>query len=184
MPSEAQFTQAYPDCPYPGLWTSPDQEASELEVGEFMFGLVRLLKPRLVLETGCYLGHTTVQLARAIKQNKIGSLHVCDLSEEKCQLVRQKLLAEQLPGNVHQCSGLELVQQFDYVNLAFIDTDDNQTRFQEARALRLAPNAFVALHDARRRVADQIQVRLGWHQMFFPTPRGLSLYAARPRKNS
>ena len=184
MPSEATFTQAYPDCPYPGLWTSPDKEASELEVGEFMFGLVRLLKPRLVLETGCYLGHTTVQLARALKQNKVGSLHVCDLSEEKCDLVRQKLLDEQLPGNVHQCSGLDLVRQFDYVNLAFIDTDDNQTRFNEARALRLAPQAFVALHDARRRVADMLQLRFGWTQLFFPTPRGLSLYAARPHKTS
>lgn len=179
MPAESTYTTPTPDCPYPGLWTAPDAQASELEVGEFMFGLVRLLKPKLVLETGCYLGHTTVQLARAMKLNQLGHLHVCDLAEDKCQLVRDKLLQADLPGVVHQCSGLELVQKFDYVNLAFIDTDDDKTRFGEIQALRLAPQAFVALHDARRKVATITQLRMGWPQLFFPTPRGLSLYAAR-----
>ena len=144
-----------------------------------MFGLVRLIKPRLVVETGCYLGHTTVHLAQGLKANQLGCLYGCDLDEAKVQLVQDKLKADNLPGTILCCSGLDLVKKFDWVSLAFIDTGDNQTRFEELKALRLAPSAFVALHDSRRKLGDYVELNLRWKQLFFPTPRGLSIYATR-----
>ena len=40
-------------------WTTWGGYPSEVEVVEFLYGLVRLVKPKLIVETGPYLGHST-----------------------------------------------------------------------------------------------------------------------------
>ena len=41
-------------------------------MGEFLYGLIRMLKPDLVVETGCYKGGATRAMARAIIDNGFG----------------------------------------------------------------------------------------------------------------
>lgn len=45
----------------------------ELEVGKTLYGLIRLLKPKLILETGVYRGYSTSCVAAALKDNDNGS---------------------------------------------------------------------------------------------------------------
>lgn len=44
----------------------------EIEVLEFLYSLVRLVKPHLVLETGTYAGWSSAVMAQAMVDNKIG----------------------------------------------------------------------------------------------------------------
>src|SRR5258706_9244049 len=66
-------------CPIKqSLWEITDETAAEVEMGEFLYGFVRMLKPRLVVETGTYNGHSTKMLARAVHDNQFGFVFTCD----------------------------------------------------------------------------------------------------------
>lgn len=54
-----------------------DDSASEGEKC-FLYGLVRALKPKVVLETGTHRGKATLYMANAIHDNGIGKLYTCD----------------------------------------------------------------------------------------------------------
>lgn len=51
---ESRWTPARDWCPHPEYWHSPDSEATEVEVSEFIGSLVRLIQPEFVLEIGSY----------------------------------------------------------------------------------------------------------------------------------
>jgi predicted O-methyltransferase YrrM len=52
------------------------------EVGRFLYSFVRLIRPRLALETGCYIGYSTLCIAQALQENGGGHLHSFDLFTE------------------------------------------------------------------------------------------------------
>jgi len=51
---------------------------SEVEMGELLYGLIRMLKPDLVVETGTYKGGATRYMARACKENDSGHVVTCE----------------------------------------------------------------------------------------------------------
>lgn len=62
-----------------GGWINPsvqtqqrDYGSVELEVGRFWYAFVRLTNPKMILETGTYLGYSTSCLASAISHNREG----------------------------------------------------------------------------------------------------------------
>ena len=63
MPNENNFTKGV--NPLLGdkdkMWSARDVQSSEDEVNEFIGALMRLIKPGLVVETGCYLGDGTLE---------------------------------------------------------------------------------------------------------------------------
>jgi predicted O-methyltransferase YrrM len=152
-------------------WTSVDAMASEKEVSDFMFGLIRLLKPRVVLETGTYFGDTTKPMAEAMRENNhMSQLHTCDTNLEYIQAASKRMGGV----NFHVCTGEELCRNTCDVDLAFLDSSGD--RLAEAKALRMKPGGIVVLHDARRPVKEAIERELGWKSIFIPTPRGLALF--------
>jgi hypothetical protein len=153
-------------------WESYDGMASEMELGDFMYGLIRELKPRIVLETGCYLGHTSIPMAKALHENKLGVLHTCDTDPKLCDLLRIDTM--DLPMEVHNCTGLELACKIDGVGVAFLDSSGD--RVQEACALKMHPDGVVVLHDAHRPSFTEIVRAKGWRYFKLPTPRGLGLF--------
>lgn len=62
-------------------WEVYDGTASEVEMGDLLYGLVRMLKPDLVVETGTYKGHSTWRIAEALHKNKMGSVITCDIAD-------------------------------------------------------------------------------------------------------
>ena len=48
------------------VWRSDDEMSAEEETRDFLYGLVRLIKPNYVLETGTYLGRTATAMAAAM----------------------------------------------------------------------------------------------------------------------
>src|ERR1044071_5258126 len=103
MRPESDDVKPYPACPDPGLWVARDSTASEIELGDFLYGLVRLIKPKTVLETGCYLGDTSVRIAQALKKNGYGMLMTCDIEPDR--VARTKYRLSGFPGEVFCCRG-------------------------------------------------------------------------------
>ncbi|MCX7049385.1 MAG: class I SAM-dependent methyltransferase, partial [Candidatus Sumerlaeota bacterium] len=48
-------------------------------VGHFLYSITRLLRPRLIIETGCYIGYSTLCMAEALARNQSGHIHSFDL---------------------------------------------------------------------------------------------------------
>lgn len=149
-------------------WTSRDQNASEYEVGEFLAGLVRLLKPQRVLETGCYYGDTSLAIARALKQNGHGWLYTCDTDEEMCAHVSRE--SKDLPLIVRPWTAAELVGKEREIDLAFIDHSGD--RASTLHFLGMARHGIVTLHDSLR----DYKVPAGWQRVRLYTKRGLDIY--------
>ena len=51
-----EYHRATPECPQPQQWSMIDSMTAEVEVLEFIATLVTTIKPRLVVETGSFLG--------------------------------------------------------------------------------------------------------------------------------
>lgn len=79
-------------------WTEPEGEfrawtmmGVEKEAGEFLYGLVRMLKPRLTLESGTGEGYATSYLARGIQENGIGKLYTYEADSHFAAAARENL---------------------------------------------------------------------------------------------
>jgi predicted O-methyltransferase YrrM len=159
-------------------WDSRDEMASEAETIQFLYGLTRLLKPKAVVETGCYMGDVSTAIARALKKNDMegqgGILRTCDTDRKMCEYTVD--LLQNLPGYVHNSIGVDHIRNAfaDPVDLAYLDSSGD--RLEEAKALKLSEHGIVVLHDSRRPVADEIQKATGWQRVFIPTPRGLTIF--------
>ena len=58
-----EYHRATPECPHPERWSMFDSMTAEYEVLEFLRTLVTTLKPDLVVETGSFLGVSTLWIA-------------------------------------------------------------------------------------------------------------------------
>ena len=57
------------ECPQPQHWSMIDSMTAELEVLEFLATMVTTIKPRLVVETGSFLGVSTEWIARGLERH-------------------------------------------------------------------------------------------------------------------
>jgi predicted O-methyltransferase YrrM len=175
-------------CPHPEQWHAIDDMASELEVLDMLYALVVLLKPKVVVETGCYRGHATYALATGINHNGFGVLSSCDVSHEQVAATRQRLEDANLGGRVSQESGVDLINSLESVDFAFLDSGMDTPRIDELRALypKLSPGGVVAIHDSgiqfglREFHLGKTLRELNMQHIFFDTPRGLCLCRKMP----
>jgi glycosyltransferase involved in cell wall biosynthesis len=79
----------------PRFWSMFDGRTLEVESLEFIYSLVRMVKPRSVLETGGWLGHTAIAISLAMTANGFGSLTTVedDLNAYNYMIERFRLLS-------------------------------------------------------------------------------------------
>ena len=65
----------------PGF-TSFNDAGVETEIGEFLYGLIRILKAKNVLETGTHIGVGASYIGMALKDNKEGHLETIEFLPE------------------------------------------------------------------------------------------------------
>ena len=182
MPSEALFTSPHAECEEPHLWTAPDDSGSEVEVSQALSALVRLVKPRVVVETGTYHGATTVLLAAAVKSNGRGHVYALELDEEAAAVARQRITEEGLDGwaTIVHGDSLEWTPSGP-IDFAFLDAGAGWHRVDEFRRLwgSMHRGSVVCVHDtARKNVMPRLGLRtLELQGMLSPvwvrSPRGL-----------
>jgi predicted O-methyltransferase YrrM len=167
-----------------GLWRARDFYASEVEVCEFLGGLVNLLKPELVVETGCYLGDATAEIGKALMKNGFGTLHTCDPYIDKATITTERLAAEKIERVVvHNKTGRDLIKELAKANrsvdMIFLDSGID-TREEELELVWgiMREYGVVAIHDIapQHKGMNEFWGRItAGAKVYFNTPRGLGL---------
>src|SRR3990172_6215017 len=117
-------------------WTEFDGTSSELEMSELLYGLVRMLKPKLLVETGTYKGFTTAWLADAIKENNYG---------EYISLAQKYLSSLELSKFVElRCISSYLVEELKEADFIYSDSD-YQCRAKEIELAK--KGCIIVIHD-------------------------------------
>lgn len=164
-------------------WRVYDDASSEVELHELLHSLVSMLKPDLVVETGCHKGYGTRALALGLLANGRGRLVTCDVDGVSCIDTSERLRA--VPAlrsalgagviEIVQCRGSDLADLPD-ADFVFIDSD---YRDREGELRRMKPGAFALVHDTEisydSRVPPLKHLVRTLGGLLFPTHRGAGL---------
>ncbi len=166
-----------------------DDGTAEIEVLEFLYALVRLVKPENILETGTYWGLSTGYMALGLRDNKMGHLDTVEWESQhidKANISWDILNVEEYI-TCHYMSSLEFKPERKY-ELVFLDTEP-QIRFAELDRFwdNIIPGGIIVIHDLNWNMGegnqfwlhfDLIKDKIKNHQLTvisFNTPRGLVL---------
>lgn len=191
--SEAKFSG---DSPRNHLFTAFNDAGVECEVGEFLYGFVRVLKPDYVLETGTHQGMSAMYIGNALYLNQKGRLHTWEFIPEHWKTATENInkmgvekfvtvfngdVREYTPAHTYQMMLLDTEPQFRF---------DELVRFFD----NLEPGGFVFIHDLHRHMGqvDNSEHGFAWpwgkipkqikewvktdqlRPFHFATPRGLT----------
>lgn len=185
-----------PECPNPERWRCYDGMATEVEVLQFLYALVRMLKPKVCIETGTYLGYGSYHIGRALYDNEEGGrLYTAEPDVNLCHKARGMLDAGGLKDVVQVLctAGVKMIDGLitgRKVDFAFLDSNLD-TRIEEMHCLKrgLAPSAVIAVHDSNtfhdsnngpRTPFLNFAHNEGYQVLNFDTPRGLMLLRKKP----
>ncbi len=164
-----------------------DGMTAEVEVLEFLRTVVTTIKPRLVVETGTFLGVSTLWIAEALKQNGFGKVITCEFDPLVFAKAKEKIDASGLGAWIeyHNQSSLELKVK-GTIDLLFSDSD-MPVREQEVRRFlpQMNPFGVILMHDASShlKVVRDAALKLEREGLIsvvlLPTPRGLVMAQKR-----
>lgn len=187
-----------------GKYEMADDGGVEVETGEFLYGLTRVMKPENIFETGTYTGISSMYMGQALKDNGSGQLITLEVDQH------HKDRAEKLWTQVGVAPFItcQLISSMEYrteqqFSIIFLDSEP-EFRFKELIRFypNLAPGGFLFIHDLHRHLSqeDNRELGFGWpygklpdeivtwlkngdlKSIHFSTPRGLSgFYKPDPR---
>ena len=182
-----EYHRATPECPEPQRWSMVDSMTAEVEVLEFLATLVTTIKPRLVVETGSFLGVSTEWIARGLERNGEGRVISCEYDPVVFAKAKQKMESSPLKRwiELRNESSLEMKVE-GAIDLLFSDSD-MPIREQEVKRFlpQMNPNGIILMHDASSHLKVVREAALKMEReglisvVLLPTPRGLAV--AQPR---
>jgi caffeoyl-CoA O-methyltransferase len=128
----------------PMMNVGPDQ-------GKFLYLLMKMLKPKSVLEIGSYFGYSALWLARALADD--AKLICVERSGKQVEIIKENLNAAGLENRseVIEASGLDAMQKFikeeKTFDVIFIDADKKNYPNYFAQASKLLKTGGVLLVD-------------------------------------
>lgn len=157
---ESEFTQP----PGAERYRAFDAWAVELEVAEFLYGLVRVLKPLCLLESGAGKGYSTLALAAAVEANGVGEVIAFEPNPDYRKLAQERV------ANYARCEvrvGNTFAWPLSYhcVDFVFLDSYPRRVRDIEINHW-LSANVSLVIHDAHRYPGLT-------GGTYYPCPRGL-----------
>ena len=176
---QAEYHQATPECPNPEKWRMYDSMTAEVEVLEFLKTLVTTVKPKLVVETGTFMGISTLKIAEGLKQNGFGKVITVEYDPVVYAKAKQRFQSSGL------MSSLDLKVD-GTIDLLFSDSEIT-IREQEVRHFlpQVNPTGLILMHDASshlktvREAALRMETEGLISAVLMPTPRGLVLAQKR-----
>ncbi len=161
----------------PGGFTSFNDGGIECETGEFLYGLVRLLKPDYVLETGTHYGVGASYMGSALQDNLKGKLITIEFLSEIWRIANERFQKLNLSSIVD--NRLLDVAHFrpeagELYDLILLDTEP-QTRFGELLQFYpfLKPGGYVFIHDLHRHMHQIPNEEHGFAWPYGPLPDGI-----------
>src|SRR5450755_1098222 len=91
-----EYHRATPECPHPERWHMYDSMTAEAEVLEFLRTLVTTIKPELIVETGSFLGVSTLSMAEGMRSNGFGKIISCEFDPVVFEKAKEKIAASGL----------------------------------------------------------------------------------------
>ena len=178
---QPEYHRATPECPEPQRWSMFDSMTAEVEVLEFLRCVVTTIKPRLVVETGTFMGISTIWIAEGLKQNGFGQVITCEYDPLVFAKAKERIDASAVAEWI-ECrneSSLEMRVE-GTIDLLFSDSD-MPVREQEVRHFlpQMNPYGVILMHDASShlKVVREAALRLEQEGLIsvvlLPTPRGL-----------
>jgi predicted O-methyltransferase YrrM len=183
-----EYHRATPECPHPERWSMYDSMTAEYEVLEFLRTLVTTLKPDLVVETGSFLGASTLWIAEGLERNGFGRVISCEYDPVVFAKAQEKIAASPLRSRIElrNESSLELDVR-GTIDMLFSDSDMPIREQEVERFLpQMNPNGLVLMHDASSHLRVVRDAALSLERkgllsvLLLPTPRGLVL--AQPKR--
>jgi len=184
-------------------WSAFNDGGIECETGEFLYGLIRLIKPENVLETGTHKGVGGCYMAKALEDNDKGHLTTIEFLPELFMEASKRFEDVGLSHRVQKVQGDVADYQTDVkFDIILLDTEPN-LRFKELLQFyyNLKPGGFLFIHDLNRHMSqhpneehgfgwpfgkmpteiDQLVQSRQLNPLHFTTPRGLAgFYKAHP----
>jgi len=164
-------------------YSAPAQPAAENEVADFIAALVKLVKPRRVLELGTAFGHTSEKIGRALQENGFGELDTLEIKRNRWQEARTR--CEGLPVNLHLKSYEDWKPDGVMYDMAFFDSD-RANRNVEYDLFKPYLNEFATLifHDAGEQhlVTQSALAKLDLPFVYLPCPRGVVIAHEPPAR--
>ena len=182
-----EYHRATPECPHPERWHMYDSMTAEAEVLEFLRTLVTTIKPNLIVETGSFLGVSTVWMAEGLRQNGFGRIVSCEFDPVVFAKAQEKVAASGLADWIDLRNGSSLELDVPgQIDLFFSDSDLD-VREQEVRRFlpQISPNGLILMHDASshpgtvREAALRLEEQGLISVVLLPTPRGLAVAQKR-----
>src|SRR5580692_8904180 len=92
---QPEYHRATPECPHPERWSMYDSMTAEIEVLEFLRTMVTTIKPTLAVETGTFMGVSTLWIAEAMRLNGFGRMISCEYDPKVFATAKQKIDASE-----------------------------------------------------------------------------------------
>ncbi len=188
-----EYHRATPECPEPERWSMIDSMTAEVEVLEFIATLVTTIKPRLVVETGSFLGVSTEWIAKGLERNgplsdgSTAKVISCEFDSVVYQKAKERIDHSRLKQWIDLRNESSLEMQVDgTIDFLFSDSDMPIREAEVKRFLpQMNPNGVILMHDASshlqvvREAALKMEAEGLISVVLLPTPRGLVI--AQPK---
>ncbi len=182
-----EYHRPTPECPQPERWHMYDSMTAEAEVLEFLRTLITTLKPTLVVETGSFLGVSTLWIAEGLKANGFGKIISCEYDPVVFAKAKEKIEASGLSEWIELRNESSLEMKIDgTIDIFFSDSDMPIREAEVKRFLpQIRPTGLILMHDASshlkivRDAAFHLESEGLVSAIFLPTPRGLVLAQKR-----
>ncbi len=182
-----EYHRATPECPHPERWHMYDSMTAEAEVLEFLRTLVTTVKPALIVETGSFLGVSTLWMAEGLRANGFGKIISCEFDPKVFARAQEKVAASPLAGYIELRNESSLEMRVEgTIDLFFSDSDLPIREAEVKRFLpQIRPTGLILMHDASshqkivREAAFSLEREGLVSCIFLPTPRGLVLAQKR-----
>ncbi len=185
-----EYHRATPECPHPERWSMYDSMTAEVEVLEFLRTLVTTIKPRVVVETGTFMGVSTLWIAEALRVNGFGRIVTCEFDRAVYETAKEKFAASEVNDliDLRNESSLEMKVD-DAIDLFFSDSD-MPIREEEVRRFlpQISPFGVILMHDASSHLKQVRDAALKMERdglisvVLLPTPRGLVIAQKREER--
>jgi prolipoprotein diacylglyceryl transferase len=176
-----EYHRATPECPHPERWSMFDTMTAEVEVLDFLKCLMTTVKPSLVVETGTFLGVSTVYMAEGLKQNGFGRIITCEPDPEVFAKAKEKIDSSGLKKwiDCRRESSLN-IKVSGTIDVLFCDSLP-ELREPEVRHFlpQINPNGLILMHDSSSHLKTVREAALKLESeglisvVLLPTPRGL-----------
>jgi predicted O-methyltransferase YrrM len=176
-----EYHRPTPECPHPERWSMYDSMTAEVEVLEFLRTLVTTIKPNLVVETGTFMGVSTLWIAEALRMNGFGRIVSCEYDSKVFETARQKIEASDFRDLIDLRNESSLEMKVDGTIDLFFSDSDMPIREQEVRRYlpQISPFGLILMHDASSHLKEVREAALKLERdglisvVLLPTPRGL-----------